>query len=114
MQGTQTTTVEYINEADFDQLSNSKGVFVFDFTATWCGPCKMIAPMMDKLASEHEGSVKVSKINLEENHSLAQKLGIRSIPSVMIYKDGSCVKTIVGIAPYDDFNNLVTELLGNS
>ena len=106
-----TPTVEYIQEADFDRLSSSNGVFVFDFTASWCGPCKMIAPMMDKLAQEYEGSVKVFKVNLEENHSLAQRLGIRSIPSVMIYKDASCIETIVGIAPYEKFNAIVSELI---
>ncbi len=111
MQGKEISTIiEYIQEKDFDRLSTSKGVFVFDFTATWCGPCKMIAPIMDRLASEHE-DLKVMKINLEENHSLAKRLGIRSIPSVMIYKDGTCIKTIVGIAPYEKFNTVVTQLL---
>ncbi|MGD1912445.1 MAG: thioredoxin [Rivularia sp. (in: cyanobacteria)] len=105
------TTVEYIQEQDFDKLSTSNGVFVFDFTASWCGPCKMIAPMMERLAQEHNPHVKVVKVNLEENHNLAKRLGIRSIPSVMIYKDGSCVETIVGIAPYERFNAMVTELL---
>lgn len=111
MQETEASTIEYIQEEDFHRLLASKGVFVFDFTATWCGPCKMIAPMMDRLAREHQGLVKVAKINLEENHSLAQKLNIRSIPSVMIYKDGACVETIVGIAPYEKFNAVVTQLL---
>ncbi|MEM7579627.1 MAG: thioredoxin [Cyanobacteria bacterium P01_A01_bin.80] len=106
-----TPTVEYIQEADFDRLSSSNGVFVFDFTASWCGPCKMIAPMMDKLAQEYQGQVQVFKVNLEENHSLAKKLDIRSIPSVMIYKDGNSVETIVGIAPYDKFDTIVSELV---
>ncbi|MEO1374628.1 MAG: thioredoxin [Cyanobacteria bacterium J06635_10] len=105
------TTVEYIQEEEFDTLSTSNGVFVFDFTASWCGPCKMIAPMMARLAQEHNPHVKVAKVNLEENHNLAKRLGIRSIPSVMIYKDGSRVETIVGIAPYEKFNAIVTELL---
>ncbi|MEM7554644.1 MAG: thioredoxin [Cyanobacteria bacterium P01_A01_bin.84] len=104
-------TVEYIKEEDFDTLSTSDGVFVFDFTATWCGPCKMVAPLMDQLAQEHEDRVKVVKVDLDENPGLAKKLGIRSIPSVMIYKDGSCIETIVGIAPYEKFNTIVTKLL---
>lgn len=107
----ETITVEYIQEKEFDTLSTSNGVFVFDFTATWCGPCKMIAPMMEKLAQEHEGRVQVSKIDLGENSNLAKRLNIRSIPSVMIYKDGNCMETIVGIAPYEKFNKIVTELL---
>ncbi|MGB3652545.1 MAG: thioredoxin [Rivularia sp. (in: cyanobacteria)] len=107
----ETTAVEYIHEKEFDTLSTSNGVFVCDFTATWCGPCKMIAPMMEQLAKEHEGKVKVAKVDLGENSNLAKRLNIRSIPSVMIYKDGTCIETIVGIVPYEKFNTVVTELL---
>ncbi len=107
----ETIAVEYIHEQEFDTLSTSKGVFVCDFTATWCGPCKMIAPMMEQLAKEHEGKVKVAKVDLGENSNLAKRLNIRSIPSVMIYKDGTCIETIVGIVPYEKFNTVVTELL---
>ncbi|MEM7726602.1 MAG: thioredoxin [Cyanobacteria bacterium P01_A01_bin.45] len=103
--------VEYIQEPDFDTLSTSNGIFVFDFTATWCGPCKMVAPLMDQLAKEHGDKVKVMKVDLDANPSLAKKLGIRSIPSVMIYKDGNCIETIVGVAPYERFNGVVTKLL---
>ncbi|MGB3757347.1 MAG: thioredoxin [Rivularia sp. (in: cyanobacteria)] len=106
-----TIAVEYIQEKEFDTLSTSDGVFVCDFTATWCGPCKMIAPMMEKLAKEHEGKVEVAKVDLGENSNLAKRLNIRSIPSVMIYKDGKLIETIVGIVPYEKFNTVVTELL---
>lgn len=104
-------TVEYIKEIDFDTLSTSNGIFVFDFTATWCGPCKMVAPMMDQLAQEYEDRVKVLKVDLDENPGLAKKLGIRSIPVVMIYKDGKCIETIVGVVPYEKFKTTVTKLL---
>ena len=107
----ETTSVEYIQEKEFDTLSTSNGVFVFDFTATWCGPCKMIAPMMEQLAQEYRDSVQVFKIDLGENSNLAKRLNIRSIPSVMIYKDGTCIETIVGIVPYEKFNAVVTELI---
>ena len=107
----ETITVEYIHEQEFDTLSTSNGVFVCDFTATWCGPCKMIAPMMEQLAKEHQGKVKVAKVDLGENSNLAKRLNIRSIPSVMIYKDGNLIETIVGIVPYEKFNTVVTELL---
>ncbi len=106
-----TTAVEYIQEKEFDTLSTSDGVFVCDFTATWCGPCKMIAPMMEQLAQEHEGKVKVAKVDLGENSNLAKRLNIKSIPTVMIYKDGNCIETIVGIVPYEKFNTVVSELV---
>ena len=104
-------TVEYIKETDFDTLSTSNGVFVFDFTATWCGPCKMIAPLMDRLAQDYEDRVKVVKVDLDENPNPAKRLGIRSIAVVMIYKDGTCIETVVGVVPYEKFNTIVTKLL---
>lgn len=104
-------TVEYIQEQEFDSLLTSDGLFVFDFTATWCGPCKMIAPLMDKLAEEYEGRAKVLKVDLDHNQSLAKRLGIRSIPAVMIYKNGTHMETIVGVTPYETFTTAITKLL---
>jgi thioredoxin 1 len=104
-------TVEYIQEQEFDLLLTNGGLVVFDFTATWCGPCKMIAPLMDKLAEEYDGRVKVVKVDLSDNQSLAKRLGIRSIPAVMIYKDGTLIETIVGVAPYERFTDVVIKLL---
>ncbi|MBV6622330.1 MAG: thioredoxin [Rivularia sp. (in: Bacteria)] len=107
----ETITVEYIQEQEFDTLSTSDGVFVFDFTATWCGPCKMIAPMMQQLAQEYKDKIKVTKIDLGQSSNLAERLNIRSIPTVMIYKDGNCIETIVGIVPYEKFNAVVSGLV---
>lgn len=104
-------TVEYIQEQEFDSFLNFHGVVVIDFTATWCGPCKLIAPLMDKLAEEYEGQAKVAKVDLDQNKSLAKRLGIRSIPAVMIYKDGTLMETIVGVTPYETFSTSVTKLL---
>lgn len=104
-------TVEYIQEQEFDLLLTNGGIVVFDFTATWCGPCKMVAPLMDKLADEYDGRVKVVKVDLGENQSLAKRLGIRSIPAVMIYKDGTLIETIVGVAPYERFTDVVIKLV---
>ena len=107
----ETIAVEYIQEKEFDTLSTSNGVFVCDFTATWCGPCKMIAPMMEQLAQEHEGKIKVAKVDLGESSNLAKRLNIKSIPTVMIYKDGNLIETIVGIVPYEKFKTVVSGLL---
>ncbi len=105
-------TVEYIQEEEFDSLlTPDSGLLVFDFTATWCGPCKMIAPLMDKLAQEYAGRAKVAKIDLDQSKTLAKRLGIRSIPAVMIYKDGNLMETIIGMAPYERFTTAVTNLL---
>ncbi|MEM6404337.1 MAG: thioredoxin [Cyanobacteria bacterium P01_D01_bin.116] len=107
----ETITVEYIQEKEFDTLSTSDGVFLCDFTATWCGPCKMIAPMIEQLAQEHQGKIKVAKVDLGENSNLAKRLKIKSIPTVMIYKDGNLIETIVGIVPYEKFSTVVSGLL---
>ncbi|MUG95195.1 thioredoxin [Scytonema sp. UIC 10036] len=104
-------TVEYITESEFDSLLKGDSPVVFDFTATWCGPCKMIAPLIDKLAEEYEDRAKVVKVDLDQNQSLAKRLGIRSIPTVMIYKNGTLMETIVGVTPYETFTKALTKLL---
>ncbi|BAZ09752.1 thioredoxin [Calothrix sp. NIES-4071] len=105
-------TVEYVKEEEFDSiLTPDSGLVVFDFTASWCGPCKMIAPLMDKLAQEYAGRAKVAKIDLDQSKTLAKRLGIRSIPAVMIYKDGNLMETIVGVSPYERFSTALTNLL---
>ncbi|KAA0257389.1 thioredoxin [Deferribacter autotrophicus] len=70
-----------------------------DFWAVWCGPCKMLAPTIDQLATELEGKVKVGKVNVDENQSLAARYGIMSIPTVMIFKDGKVVEQFIGVQP---------------
>ena len=67
-----------------------------DFWATWCGPCRMIAPFIDEIAKEYDGKIKVGKINVDEEGELAVKFGIMSIPTVMVIKDGKVVNTAVG------------------
>ena len=67
-----------------------------DFWATWCGPCRMIAPFIEEIAKEYEGKIKVGKINVDDEGELAVKFGIMSIPTVMVIKDGNVVNTAVG------------------
>lgn len=104
-------TVEYIQEQEFDSLLTDNELVVFDFTATWCGPCKMIAPLIDQLAQEYGERVKVFKVDLDQNQSLAKRLSIRSIPAVMMYKNGTLMETIVGVKPYETFTLALTKLL---
>ena len=72
---------------------------VIDFWATWCGPCKMIAPIIDEMANEFEGKAKICKVDVDNNQNIAVQLGIRSIPTVMIFKGGKVVDTIIGAVP---------------
>src|SRR3712207_6103913 len=67
-----------------------------DFWADWCGPCKMIAPVLDQIAGEQEGKLKIVKLNVDENPTMLQKFGIRGIPTMILFKDGQPVETVVG------------------
>ncbi len=81
-----------------DVLESSEPVVV-DFWAEWCGPCKMIAPALDEIASELGGKVKIAKLNIDENQDLAVQYGVRSIPTLMIFKGGEVADMKVGAAP---------------
>jgi thioredoxin 1 len=87
--------VQITNE-NFASLKNGQLPFVIDFWATWCGPCRMLAPIIAELAKEYEGKVVVGKCDVEENEDLAQEFGIRNIPTVLFFKGGEMVDKVVG------------------
>ena len=79
-----------------DEVVKSSVPVLVDFWAPWCGPCKMIAPILDEIASERNGTVKVAKINVDDSQGLAAKFGIQSIPTLMLFKNGAKVEQMVG------------------
>lgn len=86
-----------VTDANFeDEVVKSSVPVLVDFWAPWCGPCKMIAPILDEIASERNGTVKVAKINVDDSQGLAAKFGIQSIPTLMLFKNGAKVEQMVG------------------
>lgn len=84
-----------LNEQNFDEVT-SKGVALVDFWATWCGPCKMVAPNVDDIATQYKGRVAVGKVDVDECPSLAERFGIMSIPTLIVFKDGEKKEVLVG------------------
>jgi thioredoxin 1 len=99
------------NETEFDALLSAESLFVVDCTATWCGPCKLIAPLIDQLADEYGDRAKVLKLDLDSNKEVAKRYGIRSIPAVMFFTQGDVAETLVGAKKYEEYSATLDKYL---
>ena len=100
-----------VTDANFEELVNSGKPMVLDFWAEWCGPCRMVAPIIDELATEYEGRVTIGKMDVDNNNDVVAQFGIRNIPTVLFFKDGQVVDKQVGAAPKPTFVAKVDALL---
>jgi thioredoxin 1 len=99
-----------LTSENFEATVNS-GVSLVDFWAPWCGPCRMIAPVIEELANDFDGKANICKINTDEQQELASKFGVRSIPTILFIKDGKVVDTMIGAASKQAFADKLNTLL---
>ncbi|RDU66695.1 thioredoxin [Helicobacter didelphidarum] len=100
-----------LNKSNFQEVTQT-GVALVDFWAPWCGPCKMLSPVIDELAKEYEGSAKICKVNTDEEEELSTSFGIRSIPTIIFMKDGQPKETLIGAQSKAVLQEKLNALLG--
>lgn len=100
--------IKYVNSVkEFDELLSKEKYVLVDFWATWCMPCKMIAPVIEKISDQYEGKVTVAKVDVDQQQELSIRYGIQSIPTVILYKDGKVASKEIGVKPLNSFTKLL-------
>ncbi len=100
-----------ITDENFEGLLNEGKPLVLDFWAEWCGPCRLVSPIIDELSEEYEGRVNIGKMNVDENDDVISQFGIRNIPTILFFKNGQLADKIVGAMPKDKFVEKIDALL---
>jgi thioredoxin 1 len=104
--------IKTITDGNFQsEIADNNGLSMVDFWAAWCGPCRIIAPFVEQIADEYSGRVTVGKLDVDTNQQTAAQFGVRSIPTVLFFKDGKVVDTVVGAVPKQALDRKIQELL---
>jgi thioredoxin 1 len=104
--------VSSVDNSTWDkEVISADGLVMVDFWAVWCGPCQMVGPIVEELASEYEGKIKVLKLNTDDNPEIASRYQIMSIPTLNFFKDGKVIDRIVGAAPKKQFKEKIDQIL---
>ncbi len=99
-----------LTDATFDtEVTNAEQPVLIDFWAEWCGPCRMVAPIVESLAADYDGKVKVAKLNVDENPQVSRRFNIRSIPTLLLFKDGELKETAIGLRPKPQLEQLLDQ-----
>jgi thioredoxin 1 len=104
-------TVAVLDSTFKNEVLDSQTPVLVDFWATWCAPCRAIAPALDELAAQYKGKVKIAKVDVDENQQIAQQYGIRSIPTLLMFKGGKVVEQLVGAAPKAKLEDSIKKVL---
>jgi len=105
-------TIVHLSEGTFDaEVLQSSQPALVDFWAPWCGPCRAIAPILEELAGEYKGKIKVAKVNVDDNKKLAGDHGVMSIPTMILFKNGKVVDKVIGLVPKDRLKALLDKAL---
>mgnify|MGYP003573557712 CR=1 len=108
------SNVQHGTDENFESMViNSEQPVLVDFWAPWCGPCRMVGPVLEEVASEYADRAKVVKVNVDEEQQIAGAMGVRSIPTIALFKNGEVQELIIGARPKNDFTNILDKALDN-
>ena len=107
MADTTTTAVQHVTDANFDTTLKADKPVLVDFWAPWCGPCRIIGPIVEELAPSYQGRAIITKMNVDDNPNVAQRFGVTSIPTLMMFKDGKLVDRAVGAMPKGELQKFI-------